>query len=250
MSAFEGKRELQDTRLYEGYYRNCFVGYDPTDLTILQFKEILSDIKNIIQPNDHLKLLDIGCATGVFLDLARIEGFYVKGIEISEDLSRYAREKFNLEIQSDLFEAAFPSAQFDVVTMLDVIEHLPLSVADNMVKEISRVVRPGGIVVIKTPSEDALLRSLAKLIFFLGLKRIQAPMHLFYSYEHILNFTPYALQSIFKRHDFKLVLQRRKEENPDRLNISKVTKLALQFTYLFSTLLKRQHKIVQFYRRL
>jgi len=250
LEAFEGKRDLQNTDLYEGYYRNCFIGYDPSDLTILQFKQILSDIKRIIRPNNNLKLLDIGCATGVFLDLARTNGWRAKGIEISEDLSRYARDQFGLDVKSDLYEAAFPSAEFDAVTLLDVVEHLPPSSVNDMLKEISRIVKPGGFVVIRTPSEDAFLRALAKAIFFAGFHKLQEQMHLFYSFEHILNFTPESLTAIFKRYGLTLVHQRREEENPERLNISKTSKLVLRFMYLFSAVLKRQHKIVQIYRRI
>jgi len=250
LEAFEGKRDLQNTDLYKRYYRNCFIGYDPSDLTILQFNKILSDIKKYIRPNNHLKLLDIGCATGVFLDLARANGWNVKGIEISEDLSTYARDQFGLEVKNDLYEASFRSAEFDVVTLLDVVEHLPPSSASDMLKEISRIVKPGCVVVIRTPSEDACLRALAKAIFFASFHKLQEQMHLFYSFEHILNFTPDALQYIFQRNGFRLISQRREEENPNRLNISKISKFILQFTYMFSALLKRQHKMIHIYQRI
>ena len=248
MNAFKGQRELQNTDFYRGYYKNCFVGYDRDDLTILQFQQILSEIKILCNRNNSAKLLDVGCATGVFLDMARHDGWEVKGIEISEELAKYARENFHLEIRSDLIKTPFPQRSFDVVTMLDVIEHLPRPIVNTIISEISRIIKPGGVMVIRTPSEDALLRTVGKLVYFVSGKTIESPMHLFYSYEHILNFTPGALESILKRHQFDLVLRKREEENPQRLNLNKAIKVMLQCSYSFSKLLKREHKIIHFYR--
>lgn len=250
MNAFKGKRELQNTDKYIDYYSNCFVGYDTDDCTILQFKEILSDIRDLLNKRRSLKLLDIGCATGVFLDLANNAGYSGLGVEISPELSKYARENFNLEIYKDLIDARFPSKMFNVITLLDVIEHFPYSIFDTMMIEICRVLKPEGLLVIRTPAEDALLRCLAKLLFYGSLKRIETPMHLFYSFEHILNFSPSSLKKGIEKHGFRFVHQRREEENPNRLNIGWLSELILRCSYFFSTIFQRQHKMVQYYSKI
>ena len=247
MNAFQGKRELQDTDLYSGYYANCFAGYDHDDLTIRQFETILSDISSCLETANTPALLDVGCATGVFLDLARKADFSVKGVEISKELSQYAREHFSLEVKNDLLQAHFPSHEFDVVTLLDVIEHFPLSIFQTMLAEIFRILKPGGILVVRTPSEDALLRNIAKTIYYGTLKQIQTPMHLFYSYEHILNFAPASLNSGLQQYGFSPLLQKREEENPERLNMSGIMKNLLKGIYVFSGLFHKQHKILHFY---
>ncbi|MDD3641946.1 MAG: class I SAM-dependent methyltransferase [Candidatus Krumholzibacteria bacterium] len=74
------------------------------------------------------RLLDVGCAGGVFLDEARRSSFEVDGIELNASMARIARERFGLEpVRSrieDVEEARWGS-EFDVITFLDVLEHIP-----------------------------------------------------------------------------------------------------------------------------
>ena len=72
------------------------------------------------------QLLDIGCAGGAFLVAARDEGFQVKGIEPSRWLSGYARQQYALDVRQGILEpGVFPEGSFDVVSLWDVIEHVP-----------------------------------------------------------------------------------------------------------------------------
>jgi SAM-dependent methyltransferase len=248
LDAFAGKRDLQDTDLYTNYYFNCYKGYDLEDFTIVQFRRILSDIQRIsAAPTNPIELLDIGCATGVFLDLARNYGYLVRGVEINKELAQYARDIFGLEVETDFIKAAFPSNEFYIITLLDVIEHFPTTIFDNMIKEIYRVLKPGGLLVIRTPSGDGFLRECAKALYFGSFKTIEFPMHLFYSYEHIINFSPLSLKMILKRYGFHFVSQRFEEENQGRLNINRIVKVILRLSYIFSALLRREHKMIQFF---
>jgi SAM-dependent methyltransferase len=71
-------------------------------------------------------LLDIGCASGAFLVAARNAGFLVRGVEPSRWLSQYGREQYHLDIcQGSLEPGMFSEGTFDVITLWDVIEHLP-----------------------------------------------------------------------------------------------------------------------------
>jgi len=249
MDAYKGKRVLQETHLYETYYKNAFVGYDEQDLTIRQFAGIIQDIRGLLGNKRDASLLDVGCATGVFLDLARKEKFFVKGVEVSKDLAEYARKEFCLEVYNDLIDAAFPPESFDVVTMLDVIEHIPPSLLSAIIGDIYRILKPGGVLVIRTPAEDALLRGIAKFIFLCSRRKIEFPMHFFYSYEHILSFSSKTLAMLIMRFGFKPCLSRREEENPDRLNMHKIFKTLLRISYIFSGAFGREHKILQYYKK-
>ncbi len=71
-------------------------------------------------------LLDVGCATGFFLDEARQAGWRVRGCEVSEWAATYARSRFEL----DVIQAPFPTPllgpqRYDAVTFLNVFEQLP-----------------------------------------------------------------------------------------------------------------------------
>lgn len=96
----------------------------------------------------HGRLLDVGCAAGFFLAEAR--AFYeVQGVELSEWSAAYARERLGLPVSTGTLQAArFPEAHFDVVTLWDVIEHVPEPVP--LLAEAARVMAPGGRLVLTT----------------------------------------------------------------------------------------------------
>jgi SAM-dependent methyltransferase len=94
------------------------------------------------------RLLDIGCAYGFFLLEAR-RFFEVHGIEIAEDAADHCR-KAGLDVRTGVADGA-ALAEFgtlDVVTLFDVIEHLP-DPAETLALA-HRQLRPGGILVVTT----------------------------------------------------------------------------------------------------
>jgi 2-polyprenyl-3-methyl-5-hydroxy-6-metoxy-1,4-benzoquinol methylase len=97
------------------------------------------------------RLLDVGCATGVMLEEAKAAGWDPVGVETSEFAAKYAAEKTGCPVYAGTLEqAAFPAESFDVVTLMDVIEHVPNP--SELIKEIHRVLRPRGVLFIVTPN--------------------------------------------------------------------------------------------------
>lgn len=105
------------------------------------------------------RMLDIGCATGFFLDLARSRGWEVVGSEVSEFSVRYARERLGLDVRlGTLKDLGFDPESFDVVTMWDVIEHVPDAMSE--LHEVRRILRKGGLLSIITPDAGSLVARL------------------------------------------------------------------------------------------
>ncbi len=94
------------------------------------------------------RLLDVGCAAGFFL--AEAQTFYdVQGVELSEWSSAWAREQLQLSVfTGTLQQAAWPADHFDVLTLWDVVEHVPDPLP--LLTEARRVLRPGGRLVLTT----------------------------------------------------------------------------------------------------
>jgi SAM-dependent methyltransferase len=96
------------------------------------------------------RVLDVGCAGGAFLVAARGMGFAVTGIEPSRWMAAYGRENYQLDIRDGILEAGvFEDSSFDVITLWDVIEHLPqpretLDVARSLLK-------PNGVLLVNYP---------------------------------------------------------------------------------------------------
>jgi SAM-dependent methyltransferase len=102
------------------------------------------------------KVLEIGCSFGFQLNEFRKEGWDVEGIEPNHNSARYAKEALSIPVVTSILEEAeIPDSSVDVVVMLHVIEHIPDPV--GTVKEIFRVLKPGGHAVLETPRYDTLM---------------------------------------------------------------------------------------------
>jgi 2-polyprenyl-3-methyl-5-hydroxy-6-metoxy-1,4-benzoquinol methylase len=138
-------------------------------------------------------LLDVGCATGVLLELARLRGWQVCGVDVSEYATRIAREYYNLDIfTGELAEAAYPDEHFDVVVMDDLIEH----VADPsaLVQESHRILRTGGLLAVNTPNRAGLWHLLMGRRWF----------HYKQS-EHTYFFSPEVISELLDRHGYDVL---------------------------------------------
>lgn len=128
------------------------------------------------------RILDIGCATGFFLDAARQRGWDPYGVELSEYSSGIARRKIGGDriITGRVEEAAFNDAAFDAIIMTDVIEH----VCDvrSFLLEVTRILKPGGVISITTPNPASLSC------------RLLGKNWPHYKLEHLMYYTPEALE--------------------------------------------------------
>jgi SAM-dependent methyltransferase len=101
------------------------------------------------------RILDVGCATGNFLDAMRAAGWRAQGVEPSVEAAAYARERLGLDVLTGRLEdAALPSGAFDVVTLWDVLEHVHEPRAT--LAEAARLLRPGGALILGLPNPDSL----------------------------------------------------------------------------------------------
>ena len=107
------------------------------------------------------RLLDAGCSAGLFLDRARARGFDVAGVEFSDDSAAFARAHFGLSVHTGtLHDLAAPAGSYDVVTMFDVLEHVPDPAADIAVAH--SLLKPGGLFLLSTPNIDGLFPRLSR----------------------------------------------------------------------------------------
>ena len=108
------------------------------------------------------RLLDVGCATGFFIEAALEAGFDAAGIELSPVAIRLARPEVQARITCGDVNTLLStdSRRFDVVTAFDIIEHTldPAAFLDD----IGRVLAPGGLLVLSTPDTGHWLRTVMR----------------------------------------------------------------------------------------
>lgn len=155
------------------------------------------------------RLLDVGCGLGFFVEVAQIHGWDATGVELNQYAVGWAREHVSDRVfHGTVATIDAPDDHFDCVTMFDVIEHLPDPREE--LREIWRVLRPGGLLVLVTPDAGSIV-SRALGDSWLEMKR--APEHLhFFTVEGLaallaLNgFTAFERQSIGKITTIKVII--------------------------------------------
>jgi SAM-dependent methyltransferase len=107
------------------------------------------------------RLLEIGCSMGFLLAKFRQDGWDVEGIEPNRGFCEFIGEYHGIKASPSILEESnIAPNSFDVVVMLHVIEHVPDPL--GTLKEIHRVLKPGGTVILETPRYDSLMFKLLR----------------------------------------------------------------------------------------
>jgi len=125
------------------------------ELTRKSYMKVLDLISSKI---DGTCILDVGSGKGDFVEAAQNQGFDITGIELSKDAVDIAN-KFNLPVYNlDFFSDSIRESSKDIVTMFEVIEHVPDPV--SFIRRAQAIVKPGGIIYITTPNYNSVDRKI------------------------------------------------------------------------------------------
>lgn len=150
------------------------------------------------------RLLDIGTGRGEMLKAATGRGWKAVGLEPSCVFARFAREYSGAEVVEAMLEdRPFESDSFDVVTMGAVLEHVfdPVQV----LTEINRVLRPGGVLWLDVPNEAGAFYRLGNLYQRLRGRDWVVNLSPTFPPYHVFGFTPRAIRRLARLTGFKVV---------------------------------------------
>ena len=105
----------------------------------------------VLPPGPGRRLLDAGCGTGHNVRFLSRFG-HATGIDISAEAIRFCRENHVPAVQGSVLSLPFRDASFDVVTSFDVLYHRWVEDDAAAVRELVRVVRPGGVLLVRVPA--------------------------------------------------------------------------------------------------
>ena len=167
--------EGSSTEIIEAHYDDDnYAGYqvDNYFISVIQQELTNSLIPRIAPP---AKCLDVGCGNGEFLSAAQEAGYKSFGIDISPAAVKHCLKR-GLEAQQGDFTKFSPKEPFDLITMWDVIEHLPEP--RKFIAQAYSLLKPGGYLLIKTPFVSLLSLQIVKAIPRLSGTLTQAPGHI------------------------------------------------------------------------
>lgn len=191
-----------DNQDFEAYARLKPFNYDVNHLWADSFDAALRLSGRAI---NELKILDYGCGDGKYFPYFLSKGIrkeMIFGLEVSHERALRC-QKIGWEnvalIEPGSF-LQFEDNTFDIINFMEVIEHIPESIGYSTIKELSRVLRPNGVMLISTPNYPIKrLYDFSDALFHKKWERLRDdPTHVtFYSYK--------GLKTLLSDH-FKLVI--------------------------------------------
>ena len=183
---------------YDAYYTS-------SNLAVSAFiskrvEEIVSGFSAYRETN---RLLEIGFGAGELLRAAARAGWDVEGSEVSRTAAEHVRKEGLKVFCGELSEAGYSNGYFDVVVATELLEHV--DDPESLVREVVRILRPGGLFWATTPHVDGVSSRL------LGLDWTTV------SSDHLHLFSKKGLTSLLKSAGFRRVRMRTQGVDPFEL---------------------------------
>ncbi|GEM_PF-5025286 len=96
------------------------------------------------------RLLDLGTASGYFLDVASKNGYLAEGIDLNISSVEEGRLRGRKIKKSDLLNSSYPAESFDAVTAFDFFEHLPEKALKENLMMIKKILSEKGVLAVIT----------------------------------------------------------------------------------------------------
>lgn len=151
--------------------------------------DLFKRIEKIIPPG---RILDIGCAIGTALIVARERGWEGTGIELSYSSVEIAKRRGIKIISTPIEDAPLDDEYFDLITMNHVLEHIV--VVEPFFQKIIRIMRPKGLLYISVPNVKAWQ-------FYLKRRNYAWTFH----NDHFIHFSVTTLERLIRKYGFKII---------------------------------------------
>jgi 2-polyprenyl-6-hydroxyphenyl methylase / 3-demethylubiquinone-9 3-methyltransferase len=158
-------------------------------------------VEKVSKHISHAKVLDVACGAGFLSNALAMKGHQVTGIDLSVQSLEVAKKHDSTGtvnyLAMDAHHLGFPDATFEVVCAMDFLEHI--SDRDQIIKELGRVLKPGGLFFFHTFNRNFL----TWLIVIKGVEWFvkNTPEHM-HTYDLLLK--PSELEAICVKNGFEI----------------------------------------------
>lgn len=165
---------------YENYVKNLTLQGD-------RIRENITEVRKFKQLeslfNEPGNILDVGCGSGTFLNIASQNNWNCTGVELSKTGLSIAQEK-KINIFNKPFEECHFNEKFDCISFWGVLEHVtnPIVQIDKAIS----ILNKNGVIIFEVPSSDSLLMQYVIENSFIPFRYIESARHLsFFSIKGI-----------------------------------------------------------------
>lgn len=234
--------------LYSSEYFNTRDKYNPDILDVhgnefgtAVTSEFLKGLETIENVRKRGRLLDVGCGTGIFLNMARKRGWEVSGVDVSDYAAHIAKERFGLQVDlRPLTEIKFPSGYFDVITLWDSIEHF--SHPSLYLREINRILKHDGILILNTPNENSLSRTIARLLYHVSFGLFKYPARRLYHKYHSYYFSEQTIKALLADSGYSLIQLNKKSVPIEKVPVLNLEKFVVMFLFHLERISHREYE--------
>jgi SAM-dependent methyltransferase len=146
------------------------------------------------------RILDMGCGLGFFLKaMGPYRNWEAYGCEISAVAVRYARQALGLAnvMCGRLMDVDLPEGSFDIITMWDVIEHIPRP--DPLLKRCHGLLREGGVCFMRTPNVFIQVQRARLLKVLRGMNPNLVYLQ---ARDHLNHYSMFSIRTLLERNGF------------------------------------------------
>jgi 2-polyprenyl-3-methyl-5-hydroxy-6-metoxy-1,4-benzoquinol methylase len=238
----------------EQYYRDTWQGslgrffedFKPEDNHKTRFfVKQLEEAEKIIGKKG--KVLDIGCANGVFVWQAKEAGWDAKGVELSEYAAEWGMKQFGIDIEIGTIRDIQDGPAFDLITLWDTLEHIPEPA--QTLKDCFDRLNPGGCVAILTPDAISLVNQLVHAAHKLSPEKGGQYLKKLYHEDHLSFFTRNSLAKVLIETGYQIHWIQGYDENPKDTETEGLTRAGLHAVRMAAKIFNRAHEILVWAQR-
>lgn len=195
-------------------------------LRLSQAQEVISFVRE--HKTNARDWLDVGCSFGHLLLEAQGHGYRVFGVEPDRQAFEQARSRIgeNFVRQGLMTDDTCPDHSTDILSTMDVLEHIPVKALPGFAGMVRRKLRPGGVWIIKVPSTEGAYFVIAhcflKIAGSLMSGIVSRLWQSEYEFPHTVYFNRSTLESFLRNHGFQIVAYRYMEEVPNHTVIDRL----------------------------